>query len=171
MVCNLTLGKKKYAEVETEVVKLKDTLEAFQKELLHDAKRDNEAFENVMAAFKLPKGTPEEQKLRKDAIDNANIEAARVPFTVMEKCSSVMPLLCKLAKIGNQNSLSDAATGCYLIRAAANGAYMNVLINCSSMNSSPVAIKLLADAEKNIALIEENSKIILQSVINKLKQV
>jgi formiminotetrahydrofolate cyclodeaminase len=170
MVCNLTIGKKKYADVETEVAQLKESLLSLQSEFLVDAHRDNEAFNRVMAAFKLPKETPEEQKIRKSAIDLATFEAAKVPFLVMEKCSTTMPLLCKLAKIGNQNSLSDAATGCHLLRAAANGAFMNVLINCASLSESPEAAQLLADAERCLSLIEDNARIVIQSMTTKLRQ-
>ncbi len=169
MVCNLTVGKKKYADVEKEVITLRDSLQELQTDLLKDAQLDNEAFDNVMAAFKLPKGTPEEQEKRKLQIEAATLEAAQVPFTVIEKCSTVLPLLCKIGKIGNQNSLSDAAVGCYLVTAAANGAYMNVLINCNSLPDSKDAALLLAAAEKNIALIQENTKVIVQSIMKKLK--
>ena len=94
MVCNLTIGKKKYAEVEEEI---KDV--SFQ--LPGD---DNAAFDKVMEAFKLPKETEQDKKVRSEKIENATLHAASIPSQVITVCSNVMPLINTVASKGNQNS-------------------------------------------------------------------
>ncbi len=147
MVCNLTIGKKKYLEVEEEIKDLSFQLESFKDKFLQLATEDNEAFENVMKAFKLPKDTDEQKKIRTEKIEEATVNAAVIPSQVIKVCRNVIPLLNTVAEKGNQNSVSDAGVAASLIATAAQGAYLNVMINCSSMN----------DKEKGHAMLEKSS--------------
>ena len=139
MVCNLTIGKKKYVEVENEMNDAKIKLESLQKEFVTLASKDNEAFDQVMNAFKLPKDTDEQKSFRREAIEKATYQAALVPAEVINKCSALLPYLDIVANKGNQNSLSDAGVAISLTSTASQGAYLNVLINCTSLSDKQSA--------------------------------
>ncbi|HOI30826.1 MAG TPA: cyclodeaminase/cyclohydrolase family protein [Melioribacteraceae bacterium] len=139
MVCNLTIGKKKYAEVEAEMTQLKDKLTKYQSDFVELAKKDNAAFDKVMEAFKLPKETENDKVLRNAKIEEATIEAAEVPSEVMRLCYELLPLLKTISEKGNKNSLSDAGVAISLVRSSAQGAYLNVLINCGSLSNQTIA--------------------------------
>ena len=169
MVCNLTIGKKKYLAVESEIIELKSILAEIQSNLLIDADLDNAAFDSVMEAFKLPKLTEDEQSARRDAIEDATLNAAKIPAEVIAECLNTLPLISKIAAVGNQNSLSDAAVACSLILAAARGAFMNVLINCASLNNHTDRDSLLAKTEADMRNIESSAKEVLNAIETKLR--
>jgi len=103
--------------------------QALSDELLDLVNRDTEAFNQVMAAFKLPKGTDEEKKERRQAIQAATRLATEVPLRVMEVSLEVLKLAREMAFHGNKNALSDAGVAGLLGVAACRGASYNVLIN------------------------------------------
>ncbi|NUN08105.1 MAG: cyclodeaminase/cyclohydrolase family protein [Ignavibacteriaceae bacterium] len=151
MVCNLTIGKKKYADVQEKISLLKESLLEKQKMFISLATADNAAFDKVMAAMKLPKETDEQKAIRAKAIEQATMEAIEVPDTVISECTATAPLLIEVAKTGNKNSVSDAGVGLTLLRAGAEGAYLNVIINCASLSDRAIAEEILkrADAKLN----------------------
>lgn len=169
MVCNLTIGKKKYLDAETEMNVLKDKLNIYVDKFLELAKNDNEAFERVMDAFKLPKETDEQKKLRIEAIEKSTLEAASVPAEVIKNCREIIPLLAAISKKGNQNSLSDAGVAAAVIAAASEGAFLNVLINYSSLNEKQKASGLLTQAENLNNELKEEAKYILDAISNKIR--
>ncbi len=168
MVCNLTIGKKKYADVEKVMIELKTKLENYQERFLELAQKDNDAFNNVMAAIKLPKETEEQKLLRYDAIEKATIGAAEVPSDVIKCCYDLLPLIRSVAEKGNKNSLSDAGVAAALIKTSAIGAYLNVLINCASLNNQTIADEI----RKRVTILNEeinkSSTSILDSIIKSL---
>ena len=168
MVCNLTIGKKKYLDFESEVKELKNKFETFKKDFLTLAERDNEAFDRVMDAFKLPKETEAEKAFRSSAIDHATIEAAYVPEEVIIKCKEIIPLLKTIAEKGNQNSVSDAGVAISLVSAAAEGAFLNVAINCSGLSNRETANKLLTKSEMIYHEIKENSARLTSQIIKRM---
>lgn len=147
MVCGLTIGKKKYSEVEAEMISLKTKLDEYQKVFFELGQKDNAAFDKVMEAFKLPKETDADKNARGKAIEQATMGAAEVPADVMQKAKEILPLLKAIIEKGNKNSLSDAGVAAALVATASKGAYMNVLINCSSLANQTIAqeIKKRAD--------------------------
>ncbi len=147
MVCNLTIGKKKYAEAEEEMKDIKFELSVAKEEFLNLAEKDNQAFDKVMHSFKLPKETDEQQKIRNESIEAATLEAAEAPAEVLQYCGKILPLFQTLAAKGNQNSISDAGVASALISTAAEGAFLNVLINCSSLSNQTVAREILKKNE------------------------
>ncbi len=169
MVCNLTIGKKKYIDVEAEIIHLKTNLESYKTKFQELAKNDNESFDEVMAAFKLPKETEEEKKIRAKKIEEATLEAAIVPSNVIETVQEIIPLLEKISKIGNQSSLSDAGVALHLCEAAAKSAYLNVMINCASLSNQTIAQEMLNRIEIRVHEIESNIKIIISTIINKMR--
>lgn len=147
MVCGLTIGKKKYAEVEAEMISLKTKLNECQKEFFELGQKDNAAFDKVMEAFKLLKETDAEKDVRSKAIEQATLGATEVPADVMQKAKELLPLLKIVIEKGNKNSLSDAGVAAALVATASKGAYMNVLINCSSLANQTIAQEIKKRAE------------------------
>jgi methenyltetrahydrofolate cyclohydrolase len=169
MVCNLTIGKKKYADFQQEAGNLVKELEKLKKEFLDLAVKDNLSFDKVMEAFRLPKDTEDQKYLRTDAIDKATVEAALVPAEVMIKCKALLPLLERIAEKGNQNSLSDAGVAVSLISTAAEGAFLNVAINCSGLSNHLIAAEFLNKSELTYREIKEKSDMIISGIITKMK--
>ncbi len=169
MVCNLTIGKKKYLDVENEIKELKEKLSAYSEKFILLGKNDNEAFDRVMDAFKLPKETDEQKMLRSEAIEKATFEAAYVPAEVIKNCREVIPLLETISQKGNQNSLSDAGVAVAVISAASQGAFLNVLINYSSLNDKQKAAELLSNADMVNNEVKDESLFLLGEITQKLK--
>ncbi len=168
MVCNLTIGKKKYLHFEHEAKENLIKLENLKKEFLTLAEKDNEAFDRVMDAFKLPKENDDQIAFRKEAIEKATLEAAFVPEEVIIKCNQLLPVINELAEKGNRNSLSDAGVAISLLAAAAEGAFLNVAINCSSLTNQITANEFLKKSEIIYLEVKEKSGGIINSIINKM---
>ena len=100
-----------------------------------------------MSAFGLPKGTPEEQAARAEAIEAATLRAAQVPMETIKTALAAFPVLKAVAEKGNPASASDAGVGALAARAAVRGAMLNVKINAAGLNDKAVAAKLIAEAE------------------------
>lgn len=113
-----------------EIVQNADKLSAELKELIQ---KDTQAFNEVMAAFKMPKGTDEEKAARSNAIQSGYKEAALVPLQVMEKAVEAMELASEIAEIGNQNAVTDAGVAGLMGLASAQGAAYNVQVNLLSI--------------------------------------
>jgi formiminotetrahydrofolate cyclodeaminase len=170
MVCNLTIGKKKYIEVEEEIKDIKFELALAKEEFLNLADKDNQAFNKVMQSFKLPKDTEEQKKIRTESIEDATLEAAEAPAEVLKYCSKIIPLFQILAEKGNQNSVSDTGVGAALISTAAEGAFLNVLINCSTLSNQTVAGEILKKNEIILNEVKELSSVISSEIRRKLSK-
>jgi formiminotetrahydrofolate cyclodeaminase len=129
MVINLTVGKKKYLDVSAELADLLPKLAGIRNELQEAIDRDTSAFNKVMAAFKLPKETDDEKAERRQAIQDATLQATEVPLSVMEKALEAMRMTLTVAQKGNRNSISDAGVAGLLLATAIDGAAYNVKIN------------------------------------------
>ncbi|MCF7801605.1 MAG: glutamate formimidoyltransferase [Candidatus Marinimicrobia bacterium] len=134
MVGVLTFGKKGYEAVTDEVESLSLKAGALKDKLLKLVDEDTESFNQVMAAMRMKKKTDEQKAARAEAIERATQASAKVPFKVMESALAVGKLAAQMAKVGNQNSLSDAGVGILMARAALEGAAMNVLINLQGLS-------------------------------------
>ncbi|MHB1687655.1 MAG: cyclodeaminase/cyclohydrolase family protein [Ignavibacteriaceae bacterium] len=170
MVCNLTIGKKKYLDFEPDAIRIKESLSSFKDDFLKFAQRDNEAFDRVMEVFKLSKDNETQINFRNEKIQNATWEAAIVPAEVIRKCNEVLPLIKIISERGNQNSLSDAGVAASLVSASAEGAYLNVLINCSSLTNQITAQEFIKSNEIIYNEVKEKSKKILDSIVKKLSR-
>ena len=133
MVGNLTIGKKKYADVEEEMREIVSRVSEIQKELLEAVDKDSDAFNVVFAAFKWPKETEEEKEARSAEIQRGTKIAADVPMRVAETAAELMPLIEKVIMKGNQNSITDACCAMMACRYAVIGALLNVRINLGSI--------------------------------------
>lgn len=170
MVANLSAHKPGWDERWEEFSLQADRGMAIETELLHLVDEDTEAFNRIMAAFGMPKGTDEEKKLRAEAIQQATLFAAQVPLETMKASFEVFALCRSMVETGNPNSVSDAGVGALAARAAVIGAGLNVKINASSLTDKGMAQSLIAEAESLIAkACKEESEIIeiVEKVINK----
>jgi glutamate formiminotransferase/formiminotetrahydrofolate cyclodeaminase len=139
MVARLTMGKKKYAEVEPEMHAILTQSEALRSDLTHSIQLDSAAFDSVLAAYKLPKSSPEQQEVRQKAIEQATILATQVPLGVARKSQQVLELAEKVIHLGNSSALSDAATATALTTAAITSAGYNIHINTAALPSNIAA--------------------------------
>ena len=126
MVAHLTVGKKKYAEVEGQMKTIAIEAALIRERLTEYIDKDSEAYDRVFSAFKLPKETPDEQVIRTNAIQSATKEAAIVPMRVAEEIIYV-------AHKGNQNAVTDACVAMMAARTCVLGALLNVRINLTSI--------------------------------------
>jgi glutamate formiminotransferase/formiminotetrahydrofolate cyclodeaminase len=145
MVARLTVGKKKYAGVEAQMWQTIDQAEALRAELTRAVERDSAAFAEVMASFKLPKDTAEQEIARNQAIEAATLAASQVPLEVSRKAVQVMELAAVVTQHGNINALSDGGSGMALARAALTGAGMNVRINAKTLADQSAAHALISE--------------------------
>jgi formiminotetrahydrofolate cyclodeaminase len=147
MTCNFTIGKDKYAEVEEDMMMLRDELEPIRVWLVASIDRDSKAYDAVMEAFKMPKGTPEEKTTRKEAIQVAMRGAADVPMDVARRCARALELASMVVEMGNPNTLSDAGCGARFIDAGLRGALYNVRINLGSIKDEDYVARASEEVE------------------------
>lgn len=136
MVSELTLGKESYSggwEVSERIKEIATPLLNLGLEL---AQKDSEAFDAVVASFRLPKQTEEEKDVRRQTIRTATLGAAEVPFQTAIKSLELLKLLPELAKKGNPNAISDVGVASLLASAALKGGVFNVEINLESLPDS-----------------------------------
>jgi len=133
MVANLTIGKGGFESVEAEMKEIASIAKDYRKKLAADIDRDSDAFEAVMAAFRLPKNTEEEKNKRKHAIQEALKTAALVPLEVAKSAYEIMDLAEKAVKEGNKNAITDATVAAMMARTAVLSALYNVRINLNSI--------------------------------------
>jgi len=133
MVCNLTLGKKKYADVQDDIAALVEQSEALRHRLVGLLEADVEVYTGVSSAYRMPRQTPEEKTARSAAIQEALKEAAKVPMQVAEACVQVLDLCTPAAELGNVNAVSDAGVAALMAEAGLRSAALNVIININAI--------------------------------------
>jgi len=143
MVGNLTVGKKKYADVEADIISLLDKAHALQTELLHLVDEDAVVFEPLSKAYGIPKDDPSREQVMEDALKLA----CTVPMDIMRLCARAIELHEEFAQKGSVLALSDAGVGAIFCKAALQGASLNVYINTSSMTDKNYAGSLEAEAD------------------------
>ncbi|HSL43202.1 MAG TPA: glutamate formimidoyltransferase [Anaerolineales bacterium] len=164
MVAGLTIGKKKYANVEAQMQAIRVMAESLRKELTQAVDDDSSAFEALMGTLKLPKETEEEQTKRNTAIKIATLNAARVPLKVAKDAVKVMELALKCAREANSNAISDAMSGFAMSRAALTAAGYNVKINLHSLEDKSVGEKMLEELKDIEAKADELEKEIRETM-------
>lgn len=156
MVTELTIGKKKYAEFEDEIELLQKKAKSLQEGLLRAIDEDTEAFNQVSAVFGLPKTTEEEKKARREAMQSALKGAAVTPFSMMEKIVDALKVTQAAVGKSNTNAASDLGVATLNLKAALQGAWLNVLINLASIKDEMFVRQYRKAGE---SLVEEGSKI------------
>lgn len=147
MVANLTIGKKKYADVEGQMKVIATEAALIRERLVRDIDRDSEAYNEVFAAFKLPKETEDEKNERAHAIQQATKQAALVPMEVAEEVASVMETIIYIAHKGNRNAVTDACVAMMTARTCVLGALLNVRINLSSIEDENFVVRMKTKAD------------------------
>jgi glutamate formiminotransferase/formiminotetrahydrofolate cyclodeaminase len=159
MVANLSAHKRGWDDRWEEFSEWAEKGMAYQKELLSLVDEDTNAFNKIMDAFGLPKGTDAEKAARKAGIQAATKYAIEVPFRVMEVCYNSMEVMKAMAEIGNPNSVTDAGVGALCARTGVLGAFMNVKINAGDLEDKDFVADILARGndiqEKAMALETE----------------
>lgn len=170
MVGSLTVGKKKYADVEKDIVELMARGDTLIAELLNLIDRDAEVFEPLSKAYGLPKDT-DEQKAEKDRIMESCLrEACSVPMEIMEKCCEAIDVIAEFAAKGSSLAISDAGVGVAFSKAALMGASLNVFINTNSMKDREYADKLNARADELLKKYTVLADEVYDSVYKRLKK-
>jgi len=168
MVANLTIGKKDYKEVTDEMMEVAVKGQHLKEQMLHALDADTQAFDEVMTAMRMPKGTKEEQSKRDTAMEEATKKAIDVPLGVVLRCREALDPVDAVALRGNRNSLSDAGVAALGAWAGASGAFMNVLINLPGMNDKAYVEKTLKEAGDAMAEINVRAKEIIERVVKQL---
>ena len=151
MVCNLTVGKKKYAEVESEMRAALEKLEQVRAQLVGLIDADAEAFSPLAAAYGMPKATPEEQAAKDEALQAALVGACDVPIDIMRAVAEAAEAIEFVAHNGSRLAVSDAGVAAAFAKAAVQGASFNVYINAASMSDAGRAAAYRAQADGIIA--------------------
>lgn len=146
MVANLSAHKRGWDDRWQEFSQWAEKGQVLVDSLLHLIDEDTAAFNRIMDAFGMPKGTPEEKKARSEAIQAATLYASEVPLDTMRESFKAFEICRAMAEIGNPNSVSDAGVGALAARAAVRGASMNVRINASSLKDKATAQRLIDEA-------------------------
>ena len=155
MVGSLTVGKRKYADVEADIIALKEKATALQADFLRLFERDAEVFEPLAKAYGLPKETEEEKAEKARVMAIVLKDACSVPMEIMEKCCEAIDVIEEFAAKGSAFAISDAGVGVAFCKGALLGASLNVFINTKSMADKEYAAELNAKADK---MIEEYGK-------------
>lgn len=169
MVARLTVNKKKYEAVKDQMWALIEQADALRARLSAAVEQDAASFEAVMAAFKLPKDTPEQEAARAEAVKQATYRASLVPLDAARLSLQVMQLGLQAAKLGNLNAISDAGVSVALGRAALTGAGLNVRINLNGLEDAALAQPLLdelAALEEQAAAVEAQLKPVMKERAN-----
>ena len=164
MVANLTVKKKGYEAVEARMRDIAEKSRSLRDKLAAAVDKDANAYNNVLAAYKMPKNTEAEQKARSLAIQEAMQNAARVPMAVAYDALQVMDLAERVIREGNRNAVSDGAVGAMMARTAALGALFNVRINLASVKDTAFVEEMAREVEKLERRAREREKEILSYV-------
>lgn len=146
MVANLTSHKRGWDSRWEEFSEWAEKGKVICEELLKLVDKDTEAFNQIMEAFKLPKDTPEEIIIRKNAVQSATKNAIDIPFRVMQLSYNALEVIEAMAETGNPNSVTDAGVGALCAATAVSGAYLNVLVNASGFTDKEVIQTMLSEA-------------------------
>ena len=161
MVAGLTIGKKKYAEVEEQMKELVERVQKIRQQLILDVDRDSEAYNVVFAAFQMPKETDEEKAARSAQIQEATKIAANVPMEVARRVYSLLSDIEEVVSNGNQNAVTDGCIAMMSARNAIIGALFNVRINLTSIKDEQFVADMTAEADRlEREVIEREAKVI-----------
>ncbi len=168
MVANLTIGKKNYEAVEAELKDVNAKAEALRAELTAAIDEDVVAFNAVMGAYGLPRGTEDEKAARQTAIQKALKEATDAPLRAVKACHDVIKLSAVVADKGNLNVISDAGVAVLAANAGLRSAALNVFINAKSIKDRDFAEIRLGEVNALLELSAQKSEEIYDIVRGKI---
>ncbi len=169
MVGSLTVGKKKYADVEDEIKAVMDKGHKLTRELLSLMDEDAKAFEPLSKAYSLPKETDEEKAYKDKVMEDALLAATKVPLLIMERCCDAIDLIETFAAKGSKIALSDAGVAATFAKAALKGASLNVFINTKSMKNRDVALDFERKADDMLDRYGRKADELFDDVMGRLR--
>ncbi len=169
MVANLTIGKKKYADVEEEIKDICGKLETLMGELVFLTNEDARVFKPLSEAYGLPKNSEEEKLHREKVMEEALYEASIVPLKIMETVFEAIKLLEFLGEKGSRIAISDVGVAVLFGEAALEGASLNIFINTKLMKNKEKATFLNNRADKLILEGRRLKEIIYNNVLANIK--
>ncbi len=168
MVCNLTLGKKRYADVQEEITTLLKQSEALRHELTDLLEADVEAYTGVSGAYGMPRDTDEQKATRSAAIQEALKGATIVPLQVAEACVNVLQLCTPAAEMGNVYAVSDAGVAAVMAEGGLRSAALNVIININAIKDQAFVAEMQSKLDALLAGKPELKEEIYDLVVEKL---
>ena len=165
MVGSLTVGKKKYADVEAEIIELKKKSDDLQAELLRLVDEDAVAFEPLSKAYGIPKDDPNRDKIMEDALR----VATATPMDIMRACANAIDIIKEFAEKGSTLAISDAGVGVVFCKAALQGASFNVFINTKYMADKDYAAGVEKEADELLGKYGALADEIYNTVMAKLR--
>ncbi len=169
MVANLTLGKPKYQAVEGEMQMLLARAEALRERLMNAIEADVAAFDQVMAAYRLPKETEEDKAQRRLAIQTALEAATETPLSCARLCAEVIELCRWAAEKGNRNVITDAGVGVLAAQAALRSCTLNVTVNLNAIQDRDFARACRNELDRILSAKDAEVEAILASITAKLQ--
>lgn len=168
MVANLTIGKKRYLDVSDRMEELQKELVKFKDDFVEGIDKDANSFNGVMDAMKLPKETEEEKAARSEKIQEGYKNAIEVPLGLGTRVTELYDYARELAEKGNSNAITDVAVAVINIRAAVEGAFLNVIINLNSLKDESYRHELEDKMAEVRKIVDKNEKEIMKVVEEKL---
>lgn len=156
MVCNLTTGKKKYAQYEETIQEILGKAAKLEEELLSMIDKDAEGFYPLSKAYGLPTSTPEEKQYKAETMEKCLKVACEVPMNIVRLCFDSIKLHEELVDKGSKLAISDVGCGVQCLRAAILSGQLNVIINVNSMKDREYAQKIEKECNQ---LVEDGVKI------------
>ena len=169
MVTNLTVGKKKYADVEEEILEIREKLEQKKQDLVRMVDEDAEAFEPLAKAYRMPKETEEEQAEKEKVMEAALKNAAEAPLCIMKTIVDTMEMIRVLGEKGSRLAVSDAVVAILFAQAALEGASLNIFINTKMMKDQEEAERLNYLADQLIATGKELKETTYDAVLKGIR--
>lgn len=151
MVCNLTIGREKYRDAQATLSEVLLKAEGIRHELMSLIDADINAYNAMMAAYRMPKETEEEKARRAAHIQEKTVDATNVPLRMGELCSQVIDLSVPVAELGNVNAISDAGVGVLLAEAGLHSAALNVKINLRSIKDATFVANAESELQRQAA--------------------
>jgi formiminotetrahydrofolate cyclodeaminase len=161
MAANLTIGKKGYEATEKQMKVIKKAAADYRNKLIKDIDRDSDAYNDVLAAFRLPKSYELEENFRKQAIQDAFKKASLVPLDVAKNAFKIIDLAEQVVKHGNKNAVTDGAVAVMMARTAVLSALYNVKINLASIKDMDFVKRIRKDVTSLESEIEKKERKIL----------
>ncbi len=170
MVCNLTIGKEKFVAVENQMKAILVRSEELQAQLTRMMQKDVEAFDQVMAAYRLPKGSDEEKAARSAAIQAGAKTATLAPLRTARGCAELIALSKSVAEMGNPNVASDAGVAVLCAQTGLKGAALNVFINLAMIKDQAFVAQHKTDLDEILAGHDALANEIYELVKDKLEK-
>mgnify|MGYP000265046626 CR=1 FL=1 len=147
MVCNLTTGKKRYAEFEVDIQDILKKAADLQQDLMEMIDEDAENFLPLSKAYGMPKDTEEERRLKEETLEKALKQACEVPIKIVKACYEAIKLHAELVDKGSRLAISDVGVGVQCLRAAIISGWLNIVININSIKDQDYVNKVREETE------------------------